>query len=430
MTSKTSGAISQLTGRRAESKVADALLDAEVFCTQYVHDRGEDLIVELGGFKPRSDNGHVPQIGLLQIKGHDPHPDFEPRKDESKRRLQLTHLHRWAALPLPVFVVAVDLYPDGPRFFAQSVDLLVSKVAPDGLATLEQDTITVTVPNLRDLASFLTREIESFYSAQAPRLVGLSESVVVRNHYEILEERVSFVPPTAKVWMKQFFILWKSPWRPAFFWVTINHLADLLIEKEETLHVPLLATIHVYRSLRDKMDNNAVAHLSWIEESHPEADDVRTTIDWPKATNWIRFRFNLNRTSYDLPDYGIREMNRDEFLSITSSQWHELEAVHNEFIVDLSDSRLREGKRESISRRLSSISDARCRELTHPPSDLEWFDELLTQYLSTLNQALDWLVDRPNVSEVTRRRRLDEALALALSHCGSHLALSKLANRH
>ena len=44
LTAKKSGAESQLTGERAETKVKDTLLDAGIFCSKYEHDRGKGVI--------------------------------------------------------------------------------------------------------------------------------------------------------------------------------------------------------------------------------------------------------------------------------------------------------------------------------------------------------------------------------------------------
>ena len=130
MTGKTGGTRSQLTGERAETKVKDVLLDAELFCSKYEHDRGEDMLVELEGYTDRADGGSGPRIGLLQIKGHQAEMTSTFDEGSVRRRLQLDHLRRWAAIPLPVLVVAVELVGNIAQFFARSVDKLVGDVAP------------------------------------------------------------------------------------------------------------------------------------------------------------------------------------------------------------------------------------------------------------------------------------------------------------
>jgi hypothetical protein len=138
-----------------------------------------------------------------------------PNNGIVKRRLDLSHLRRWAAIPLPVFVVAVDLVGNEPHFFARAVDKIVGDVAPAGLAELEQQKIIISLSQTDDLPSLLKREIAEFYSLHAFQLNGLSENVIARNHYEVISVAKPFVPPQAKVWLKNIRILWKGPWRPA-----------------------------------------------------------------------------------------------------------------------------------------------------------------------------------------------------------------------
>lgn len=232
MNDRKGGSRSQLTGERAEAKVRNVLLDAELFCSKYEHDRGEDLLVELEGYIGQDDIGSGPRIGLLQIKGHEAEVSPAPNDGIVRRRIDLDHLRRWAAIPLPVFIVAVELVGNEAQFFARAIDKLIGEVAPAGLAEIEQQKITISIPRTDDLPSLLKTEIAEFYSLHAFQLAGLSENVIARNHYEVISVTTPFVPPQAKVWLKNIRVLWKGPWRPAHFWATLNHLADQLQEKE------------------------------------------------------------------------------------------------------------------------------------------------------------------------------------------------------
>ncbi len=89
MNDRKGGIRSQLTGERAETKVRNVLLDAELFCSKYEHDRGEDLLVELEGYIGQDDIGSGPRIGLLQIKGHEAEMTPAPDNGIVKRRLDL-----------------------------------------------------------------------------------------------------------------------------------------------------------------------------------------------------------------------------------------------------------------------------------------------------------------------------------------------------
>src|SRR5690554_4468876 len=208
---------SQLTGERAETKVRDVLLDGEIFCSKYEHDRGEDLLIELEAYTHNSKAGSGPRVASLQIKGHEADPDSDLDASFTKRRLSLNHLRRWAAMPLPVFIVAVEIVDSSPIFFARAIDELLGEIAPEGLGAIEKNTITVRLPRKNDLPAFLKAEISSFYSLNAFQLSELSESVIARNHYEVISQSTRFVPPTAKVWLKDIRVLWKGAWRPAHF---------------------------------------------------------------------------------------------------------------------------------------------------------------------------------------------------------------------
>lgn len=427
MNDRKGGRRSQLTGERAETKVRDILLDAGLFCSKYEHDRGEDLLVELEGYVGLDDIGSGPRIGLLQIKGHEAEIASIPNDVIVKRRVNLNHLRRWAAIPLPVFVVAVELVGNEPLFFARAVDKIIGDVAPAGLAELEQQKITISVPRANDLPSLLKAEIAEFYSFHAFQLAGLSENVIARNHYEIISTTTPFMPPQAKAWLKNLRVLWKGPWRPAHFWATLNHIADQLQEKEGGGRTPLRATVHVYRSLKDDRDNNAIVHASWLEDNHAGTEALKELVNWPKAANWTRFQFHGKLSLEELSDSFSIEEDDDSFISKAELIWAELDSICSEVMSSLTkDLRLPDKKLERLEASLYEIDDGAIQNLGLPSAQLSIVYRMIEQYSFVLSGVFTWLKGKDGVPEVRRRRWLAQDLEMAQGLYRAYSPLTKL----
>lgn len=402
----------------------DALLDAGLFCSKYEHDRGEDLLVELGGYTPSATQ---PLIGLLQIRGHEAVNDSPTIAESIKRRILLSQLRRWAAIPLPVVIIAVELYDNSPRFFAEVVDLLVNEVAPNGLGELDQDSVTVVLSKRQTLPEFLKQQIGSFYSSHVFPLENLAPEVIARNHYEIIGSNTPWVPPGAKVWMKHLRVLWKGPWRPAHFWATLNHIADDLQEREGGRRVPLLATMHVYRSLKDERDNNAIGHVSWLEDRHPNCDALREATGWPKAAHWSRFRFNGKAALEALPDsYAKEEISDEVYLRKAERMWRKLDAVYAEITNGIDrNRRLPEPKLSRVERKFRRYDD-KWSKIGLPSPQFRVLDRMLDQYLFVLSSSFVWLRGKNDVPEIRRQRWLQQELDLAAGHYRAFQAIAKV----
>lgn len=428
MGSKKTGTRSQLTGERAETKVRNVLLDASLFCSKYEHDRGEDLLVELEGYIAQADDsGTGPRIGLLQIKGHEVEEVAASDESEVRLRLDLNHIRRWAAIPLPVFVVVVQIVRNVPLFFSRSVDRLVEDVAPGGLAVLEQQSVTVSLPSVADLADFLKTEIAEFYSLHAFQLSGLSENVVARNHYEIISAATPFVLPSAKVWEKKIRVLWKGPWRPAHFWATLNRIADQLREKDGGRQVPLMATVHVYRSLKDARDNNAIAHVSWLEDNHGATERLRELVNWPRAAHWARFRFHGRFALDSLSESFAPEEADEDFIVKAEALWAKLDEIYLEVVSCLTqDLRLSEDKRIGLEQALLDLEKRSLSKLGRPSPQLSVLYRMIDQYSSALSNVFFWLKGKKDVPEVTRQRWLRDGLQFAEGHHCAYYPLAKL----
>jgi hypothetical protein len=419
-----SGLRAQLTGERSETKVRDALLDAGLFCSKYEHDRGEDLLVELGGYNPSQTQ---PLIGLLQIRGHEAADDCSSLAEAVKRRMPLSQLRRWAAIPLPVVVIAVELYDNSPYFFAEVVDSLVNDVAPNGLGELDQDSVTVVLSKRQTLPDFLREQINSFYSSHLFPLESLASDAIARNHYEIIASNTPWVPSGAKVWMKHLRVLWKGPWRPAHFWATLNHIADDLQEREGGRHVPLLATMHVYRSLKDARDNNAIGHVSWLEDRHPNCEALREATGWPKAARWSRFRFNGKAALEQLPDTHAKEEISDEvYLRKAERMWRMLDAVYAEITNGMDrNRRLPEPRLSRLERKFRRYDD-KWDKIGKPSPQFRVLDRMLDQYLFVLSSTFIWLRGKADVPEIRRQRWLQQELDLAAGHYRAFEAIAKV----
>lgn len=427
MSIKKGGNRSQLTGERAETKVRDVLLDAQLFCSKYEHDRGEDMLVELEGYIGQDDIGSGPRIGLLQIKGHEAEVEPAPDDVSVKRRIDLDHLRRWAAIPLPVFIVAVELVGNKPQFFARAVDKLIGDIAPAGLAELEQQKITIRVPRADDLPSLLKTEIAEFYSLHAFQLAGISENVIARNHYEVISTTTPFVPPQAKVWLKNIRVLWKGPWRPAHFWAMLNHIADQLKEKEGGRRTPLKATVHVYRSLKDERDNNAIAHVSWLEDNHAATDVLKEHVNWPKAAHWMRFQFHGKSSLEELPELFTVEEDDDSFILKAERVWIDLDSIYLEVISSLTkDLRLPDKTLKRLEASLYKIEDSAIQDLGRPSPQLSMIDRLIDQYSFVLSGVFTWLKGKHDVPEVRRKRWLSQDLEMAQGLYRAYYPLAKL----
>ncbi len=427
MSNKKGGKQSQLTGERAETKVRDVLLDAQIFCSKYEHDRGEDLLVELEGYIEGANAGSEPRIGLLQIKGHDAETASTTGAGIAKRQLDLNHLRRWAAISFPVFVVAVELLGNEPLFFARSVDRIIGDVAPEGLEALEQQKITISLPRADDLPSFLKNEIAGFYSLHAFQLAGLSENLIARNHYEVISSTTSIVPPQAKVWLKNIRVLWKGPWRPTHFWATLNHIADQLQEKDGGRCTPLLATIHVYRSLKDNRDNNAIAHVSWLEDDHANTASLKELMNWPKAAHWTRFRFHGASALEELPESFVMEESDDSFILKAERIWVELDSIFLEVMNSLTkDLRLPVEKLTRLEASLHEIDNGAIQQLGRPSPQLIMVDRMIDQYTFVLSGIFTWIKGKPDVPEVRRKRWLTQDLEMAQGFYRAYYPLVKL----
>lgn len=415
MSKRPTGYKAQLTGDQAEIKVEDVLNDAKIWCAKMSKDNGEDFLVELGAYSNDRGERVEPQIGMLQVKGHRAETVDQIDPDCAKRVVDVDKLRRWAAHPTPVILIAVDLVDSKPTFFAGVLDKIILCYAPNGLAELSQNSITITLPRRDDLAGFVRQEVKEFYAKNAFQLDALEQSAIERNHYEVLSRKDHNYPSTAKIRSASFRILWKGPWRPAHFWASLNHLADHLQNIEAGQTKPFTANFHVYRSYRDMVDNNAVAHMKWVEERHPETDTIKEITRFPKPKNWARFKFNTASSSLDVVDHQFPQMDDSLFLEEAGRIWAALDRVFEIIRENLSDvGRLDKTTLQTCKEISEDLRFVQVEKLGFPSPQYALLDNLLQSYASRLDAVMKWIADMDDISESTRQRWLWQDIDIAI----------------
>ena len=424
------GRRSQQTGDEAELLVRTALTRGNIACAGMHPDRGEDLLVEIDTYASVVGRRRRVRQGYVQVKGTRARARSSGGATNLKLTVEVAHLLRWSALPSQVLVVGVDLADAAPRFFASTLDDIVSDVAPAGLdafETSDQKTVSITLPPADDLAGFVETELEAFYERHGLHLSGVSRSVIARNHYEIISSRAPFSPPTALVRQRQLRVLWKSPFRPGQLWAVLNHLSDQLQEAEGGGPVPLMATFHVYRSLRDSDANNAVAHVSWLEDEHRNTEAVRQKVGWARAGHWLRFNVIGKLVLDALPEPYGRQQDDESYNAAAGRIWAGLDAAYASVRDSLTDdARVPEAALERLESVMRDLLDAELEKLGQPSTQYTVLDRMLVRYGAVMRDVSDRLRTEDRVPERRRRSGLHGALEMAEGFHKAYLPLIQL----
>ena len=250
-------------------------------------DLGEDLWFELDG-RRASAEGSFPYRALVQAKS-----SREVKGDTFTYDLDIKHVRRWAAQPLPVFVAGVDLA--GERFFAKSIDaILVDDVDGKDAMQVTGTTVRVRLPLIQDLGGHLCAAIEKHYRSSQLVLAGLDQSLIEQDYFEILERKAP--EPWLKVPIAGWRVMWKSPRRPQHLAAMLTELARLAAQEyADASPRPAYVVFHIYRSQFDLHRNLATVRVDWVDPSHPKADDIVRILGAPGA-------FHL-RTDKDIDAY-------------------------------------------------------------------------------------------------------------------------------
>lgn len=187
------------------------------------------------------------------------------------------------------------------------------------------------------------------------------------------------------------------------------------------------ATVHVYRSLKDDRDNNAIADVSWLEDNHSATDSLKERVDWPKAAHWMRFQFHGKSSLEELPEsFSVEEVD-DSFISKAERIWVDLDSIYSEVMNSLTkDLRLPEKKLKRLESSLYEIEDTAIQDLGRPSPQLSMIDRMIDQYSFVLSGVFTWLKGKHDVPEARRRRWLSQDLEMAQGFYRAYYPLTKL----
>jgi hypothetical protein len=147
--------------------------------------------------------------------------------------------------------------------------------------------------------------------------------------------------------------------------------------------------------------------VSWLEEEHPQSNEIREVLDWPKAKHWLRFQFNAPPNLHELPESFAPEENDESFLKKAESLWSQLDAIYEELISSLGDGvRINSDLLKSMESKYNLLDDYFETQIGHPSPQCQVIDKMLGRYLSTMDGAFCWLKGKENVNEATRVRWL------------------------
>jgi hypothetical protein len=264
-----SGWENQQTGDDGQTLVTSALTRAKFLVGSLTPDPGEDLWVEVDGRKNIAE-GAFPLRALLQVKA------TAEAIGECILDLDVDDLRRWAAQPLPVFVVGVSTTNEA--YFVKSIDDIVSEdLQGKNVFELRTKTARVRINPTNDVAATIQRATESHYQSLKLTLAGVSEDDRKAHYFEVLSQRdpepIGLVPTVG------WFILWKSPARPQHFAAIISELMRLCDRQyEDHQPTPAVFHFHIYRSIEDRHHNLAVARVDVVNQRHPKKAHISQTL--------------------------------------------------------------------------------------------------------------------------------------------------------
>lgn len=265
-----SGWQSQQTGDAGEAIVAAELTRGGFLVGSISPDPGEDLWAEVDGRRAIA-TGDFPLRALFQVKGR------TGAADEFVMDVEIDHLKRWAAQPLPVFVVGVST-PTG-QLFIESVDQIIAdQFVGKDLFDVQQKTVRVRLEATSDFASAVRKAIDHHYEPLQLNLAPVAEDEINANYFEVLHtgqpEAWELVPTVG--WS----VLWKSAPRPQHFAAMISELARRAREANlNTRPKPALFIFHIYRSVEDRHYNLAVARVDVVNPDHPRSVKIREILE-------------------------------------------------------------------------------------------------------------------------------------------------------
>jgi hypothetical protein len=189
----------------------------------------------------------------------------------------------------------------------------------------------------------------------------------------------------------------------------------------------LNATVHAYRSLKDDRDNNALAHVSWLEDNHAATELLKERLNWPKAEHCARFQFHGETAIEELPQSFAVEEDNESFVSKAEKIWAELDLIYSQITSSLTeDLRLPDKELLRLEASLYEIDNGAIQKLGQPSPQLSMVDKMIDQYSFVLSGVFTWLKGKHDVLEVRRRRWLMQDLEMAQGLYRAYYPLMKL----
>ena len=298
----------QQTGDAGQSLIEAELVMHGFLVGPLQPDPGEDFWVECQGRRAIAE-GSFPLRALLQVKSSATVQSATFTDD-----LPLTHIKRWAAQPLPVFLIGVTTAQPS-AFYAKSVDdILAHDLQGQDPTTLTTKTVRVKLPSVADLSALLTDAIHEHHRSMQLVLKDLSETEIEQHYFEVLKKKK---PETwERVPIASWTVLWKSPPRPQHFAAMLTELTRRAkADCEKTFPCPAFVIFHVYRSLYDVQYNLAVARVDWVNPGHPKAAAIAERMGAPGG-----LKVRHDRDTSELRDiFRSQTVSEDAFAAYASS---------------------------------------------------------------------------------------------------------------
>lgn len=224
----------------------------------------------------------------------------EHDKSECVLDIKVDQIKRWAAQPLPVFLVGVGTTTG--KLFAKSIDeIVVEDLAGKDPFEITTKTVRVRLKATEDLGATVRASIHNHYAAARLDLATMGDSEIKSHYFEVLSRRNpddgASIPTS--IWT----VLWKSPPRPQHFAAMVTELKKRARRQYEHVEPrPMLFFFNIFCSAEDRHYDLAAARVDVINADHPRAEELRTVLQIADG-----YRVRLDR---DLPE------SREYFQSI------------------------------------------------------------------------------------------------------------------
>ena len=270
-----SGWQSQQTGDLGPAIVQAVLARGGFLAGTLTPDPGEDLWAEVDGRRAIA-QGEFPLRALFQVRatGDD--------TSECVLDIELDQIKRWAAQPLPVFLIGVSTPKE--RLFAKSIDDIVSEdLSGRDPFEIRTQRARVRPRAVENLGLVMKTAIEKHYAPSRLALSDVSNTEITSHYFEVLSRRdpAGVSIPTA-VWD----VLWKSPPRPQHFAAMVTELVRRARNQYGRTELrPILFFFNIFRSSEDRHYNVAAARVEVINLDHPRAEELKRTLEMPRGYN-------------------------------------------------------------------------------------------------------------------------------------------------